>query len=214
MLAHHRRRRRGLLLVLLSLLFFAFFLIRAFESHISDFSYGYIPNSAQRTATKAVCMAVEDYLSANPVSYGDLARINCGENGSVTSVETDSAKINLLKAEITEAAQTEMEKIKTSTAKIPLGAFTKLSLLSNWGPDINLNYSLMGSVSSEIESSFESAGINQTVHHLRLVVTVKVITASLDYRGEMSFKTDFELAQSVIVGKAPDITGGYLCSKP
>lgn len=216
MLYRRRKRRRNYrwLAVLLSVLIFAVVVIKVFESHVSDLSYGYIPNAAQRVTTKAITDAVERYLGSNPPHYDDLATLHYSESGAVTAIETDSAKMNLLKSRLTRAAQDEVEKIKRCEVSIPLGAFTKLTLLSNTGPDITLNYSLTGSFDSEIISSFESAGINQTVHHLTLVVHSKIITASLDYRGELEFSTDFELCQSVIVGEVPNVNGGYVTAIP
>ena len=92
---------------------------------------------------------------------------------------------------------------------IPLGAFTGLSLISNYGPKIPLSYCLTGSFSAELQSTFESAGLNQTIHHIRLVVTSHIVTASVDYKDTMTFSTDFEIAQSVIVGDIPTTYGGY-----
>ena len=51
--------------------------------------------------------------------------------------------------------------------------------------------------------------MNQTIHHIRLVVTSKIVTASVDFDREITFDTDFELAQSVIVGQIPTTYGGY-----
>ncbi len=130
------------------------------------------------------------------------------DDGQPKSIETNSAKINMLKAEATRAAQDEITKIKHSEVLIPLGAFTGLTLISNSGPDIRLTFCMTGSFNSHLESSFESAGINQTLHHIRLVVTANIVTASVDYGDTITFDTDFEVAQTVITGEIPTIYGG------
>ena len=101
-----------------------------------------------------------------------------------------------------------MTQIKHSEIFIPLGAFTGLTLISNAGPDIRLSFCMTGSFNSHLESSFESAGINQTLHHIRLVVTANIVTASVDYEDTITFDTDFEVAQNLITGNIPTIYGG------
>ena len=83
-----------------------------------------------------------------------------------------------------------------------------LTLISNLGPQIPLTFCLTGNFNSRIESTFESAGINQTIHHIRLIISSHIVTASVDHSGEMTFDTDYELAQSVIVGESPTTYGG------
>ena len=202
----HKKRR--IILRLIVLLITIVFIIRFFESQVSDFSKSYFPAFARQTTTKAVCNAVEKVLADGDFSYDDLTDIRYSD-GSVSSVNTDPVKINLLKTRIVSAAEEECEKIHNNVMHIPLGAFTKLSLIANWGPKIPLSYCLTGSFSAELVSTFESAGINQTVHHIKLIVTSKVVTASVDYKDTLTFSTDFEIAQSVLVGSIPTTYGGY-----
>ena len=129
------------------------------------------------------------------------------KDGNVQAIETDSLKINRIKAEITRAVQKEIAKVYDNKIDIPLGSFTNVTVLSNVGPNIPVTFNLTGSFSSEIISTFEQAGLNQTVHHIRLMLTSKIMTTSLDYSGKITFTTDFEIAQSVIVGKIPSTYG-------
>ena len=191
------------------ILFIFMFLVHGFEKQISVFSKNYLPNFAQQITTDAICEAVEAQIDELNLSYSDLAELNYDDLGTVKSVKTNSPNINLLKAKVTQAAQSELVKIKHSEMKIPLGAFTGLSLISNYGPEIGLTFCLTGSFTSRIESSFESAGNNQTIHHIKLILTSKIVTASVDYDGEMEFDTDFEIAQSIIIGDIPTTYGGY-----
>ena len=59
-------------------------------------------------------------------SYSDIAKINCDKNGNVQSIETDSFKINRIKADITKAVQKEIAKVYDNEIEIPLGAFTNI----------------------------------------------------------------------------------------
>lgn len=198
----HRRLLRLALCVLLLLL-----AVRSFEKKAGDFSNRYFPAFARQTATKCVCNAVEKVLGDGNYTYGDFAAVRY-ENGKAASLTTNAAAINALKNKVVSAAESEAEKIHNSAVYVPLGAFTGLTLIANAGPKIPLTYCLTGSFSAELVSEFESAGLNQTVHHIKLVVTSRFVTASVDYKDTLSFTTDYEIAQSVLLGGVPTTYGG------
>lgn len=195
--------------IIISISMLIVFTVRAFEDKASTFGNDYIVTFAGQITTDALSDAVEDTLNNLNYDYDDFATVKYDENGTVKSIETNSKSINIFKAAVTKAAQTEVAKIKHSDMTIPLGAFTGLTLLSNYGPDVHLTFCLTGSFNSRIESTFESAGINQTIHHIKLIITSHIVTGSVDHKGEMTFDTDYELAQSVIVGDIPTTYGGY-----
>ena len=200
-----RRKRFFIIILLIMLLLWG---IRCFEKKASTFSASYLPAFARQVTTSAVCSAVEQVLSGGEFSYNDLTTVKYHE-GTVSAVETNSEKINLLKSRVVAAAEEEAEKIHNSAMYIPLGAFTGLTLIANMGPRIPLTYCITGSFSAQLQSTFEEAGINQTVHHIKLVVTSSIVTASVDYKDTLTFSTDFEIAQSVLVGAIPTTYGGY-----
>lgn len=205
----YKFKRYFLLLISASLVVLCVF---QFEKQVAVFSKNYIPSFAHRISTEAVCGAVNNVISELGLEYGDIANISYDNSGSIRSITTESSKINMLKAKATKAAQDELVKIKHSTMKVPLGAFTGLTLLSNSGPEVNLTFCMTGSFNSRIESSFEGAGLNQTIHQIKLVMSAEIVTASVDYDGVIKFETDFEIAQSVIVGEIPTTYGGYYAS--
>ena len=175
MLYRKRCKRKFVLLkkILLSVVLLIIGVTVFCEVHLSDFRPEYIRIQAEILSVNSVCDAVNNTLDKLNYSYSDIAKINCDKNGNVQSIETDSFKIN------------------------------RISILSNVGPCIPVNFNLTGSFSSEVISTFEQAGINQTIHHIKLLLTSKIMTTSLDYSGKITFTTDFEIAQSVIVGNIP-----------
>ena len=192
--------------MLLAALLVLFAAVRGFERQVGQFSQSYFPAFARQVTTKAVTEAVEEVLQGGGYSYDDLAAIRYS-GGSVSAIETNPNAINRLKNSVVAAAEQKAEEIHNSVMYIPLGAFSGLTLIANEGPKIPLTYCLTGSFSAELVSSFESAGINQTVHHIRLVVKAEIVTASVDYKDTLCFSTDYEVAQSVIVGGIPSSYG-------
>ena len=93
-----------------------------------------------------------------------------------------------------------------------MGNFSGLVFLSNFGPDIPFSVESSQTVSCEFQSTFESAGINQTVHHITITVTVELLIYSPFRIGEtVTTQSSFEIAQTVIVGTVPSYSGvvGY-----
>lgn len=212
MLYRKRRKRRFVLLkkILLTIILLTIGITIFCEVHLSDFRPEYIRIQAEILSVNSVCDAVNNKLDELDYSYSDIAKINCDKDGRVQSIETDSFKINRIKADVTKAVQKEIAKVYDNEIEIPIGAFTNVTILSNVGPCIPVNFNLTGSFSSEIISTFEQAGINQTIHHIKLLLTSKIMTTSLDYSGKITFTTDFEIAQSVIVGEIPSSYGSFL----
>lgn len=186
------------------------------EYQISDFKPEYIRIQAEILSVNSVCDAVNETLAEINYSYDDISKIRYDKDGNVKSISTDSFKINQIKSDVTKAVQREIAQVYDNEIQIPLGSFTDITVLSSFGPPITITFNLTGSFSSEIVSTFESAGINQTVHHIRLLLTSKIMTTSLDYEGKITFTTDFEIAQSVIVGEIPSAYGnlrGVYCDE-
>ncbi len=209
MLYRNRRRKKFAKLkkALLIVITFTMALVVFCEIHLSDFRPEYIRIQAEILSVNSVCDAVNSTLAKYKYSYDDIVKLSYSDDGCVQAITTDSFKINKLKTEITKSVQKEIAKVYDNQIDIPIGAFTNISVLSNFGPCIPVTFNLTGSFSSEIVSTFDQAGINQTVHHIRLMLTSKIMTTSLDYAGKITFTTDFEIAQSVIVGDIPTSYG-------
>ncbi len=211
MLYYKRRKSRPVVKIIrriiLSVLLSVLTVIVYCEIHLMDFRPEYIRTQAEILSVNSVCDAANSTIEMLNYNYDDIAKIVYSDSGIVQAIETDSMKINRIKSEITRSVQNEIAKVYDNDVDIPIGAFTNITVLSNWGPCINMNFNLTGSFSSEIVSTFEQAGINQTIHHIRLMLTSKIMTTSLDYSGNITFTTDFEIAQSIIVGQIPNYYG-------
>lgn len=210
LLYRQRREKRRFIRVkrfLIMLLLTAIAVLVICEHQLDDFRPVYIRKQAEILSMNTVCDAVEDSLERLNYSYSDLAVVRYSDVGDVQAIETDTLKINKMKSMISKQVEDDIEVIRDNEVKIPLGAFTYITVLSNYGPEIPVNFSIVGAVNSEIISTFESAGINQTIHHIKLIVTTKIMTTSLDYSGDIVFTTDFELAQTVIIGTVPNYYG-------
>ncbi len=205
MLYYKRKQRKHFKLkcIILTVIALIILIIAYCEYQLSILTPNYIQNQAEIIANNSVCKAVNHTIETLNYTYDDLAKLKYSDSGNVLAIETDSPKINRIKSEVTKAVEDEISKIYECELKIPIGCFTDITLLSNSGPEISINLNITGSFSCRIESTFDSAAINQTVHHIKLILTSNIIAASLDYSDKITFTTDFEIAQSVIVGTVP-----------
>ena len=130
-------------------------------------------------------------------------------NGSVAAISTNAAFVNAAKTYITEHAQDCIDRLsRTQGISVRLGNFTGLVFLSNFGPEIPFSVDSTQTVSCEFQSSFVSAGINQTVHHITVTVYVDLLIYGPIRVGEtVSTESAFEIAQTVIVGTVPSYSG-------
>lgn len=166
----------------------------------------------QTLSERAVTMAVDDYLAENPDIGESLCRISF-HDGSVAALSADTAAVNVVKTSVTKRAQAYIDELShTQGISTRLGSFTGLVSLLNVGPEVRLPVDSTQTVSCEFESTFEGAGLNQTVHHITMTVYVDLLVYNpFRIRQTVSTSSTFEIAQTVIVGSVPSY-GGVLSS--
>lgn len=196
-----RRKIRKYIAVFLTLLIlFTVYFELAVKHQLRDV----IIRDMQTLSEESITEAVDAFLSENAEAGEKLCDI-IYDNGSVAAISTDAAYVNEVKTYITEHAQENIDRLShTQGVTTRLGNFTGLVFLSNLGPELSFAVDSSQTVSCEFQSSFESAGINQTVHHITITVTVDLLIYSPFKISEtVSTESTFEIAQTVIVGSVP-----------
>lgn len=176
-----------------------------FEFKARDLVYNTVDNELEIIAQTSMDNAVIEVLDSIVTDYNDLVIAQTSENSKITSLQTDSKKLNLLKAEISNKITENISKGRRVTVRVPVGAFTGLVLLSSTGPEMPVSLRMDGSCTTTIESEFTSAGINQTVHHIYLYVEADVSLTCPIIAHETTIVTRYELCQTVIVGSTPNM---------
>lgn len=94
--------------------------------------------------------------------------------------------------------------------KIPMGAITKNSILSNIGPTIPIRLHYVGDVSSNITTEIKQYGINNAIIEVgvKLAVTAQIILPFLT--DKMTLECSIPLAIKMIQGKVPNYYGSGL----
>lgn len=199
-----KRRRLGLkgkFLLFLIMMAVVFFLV---DSQLRPLLESTAQSQATILSTRAVNDAVTEELAKQGVGYEDLVHVTQTSGGKVTSIESDVVQINLMKSKITSAIQDRLSENDIQSTGIPLGNLLGSNYLVGRGPLIPLKITLAGTVVTELQSQFLSAGINQTKHELTLSVKARIYIQMPGYYTTAEITTNFLVAETVIVGEVPD----------
>ncbi|MPQ43017.1 sporulation protein YunB [Clostridium tarantellae] len=135
--------------------------------------------------------------------YEDIIEIDKDNKGNITMIKADTVKLNTLATEVAIKSQQEIKEVGSIGVKIPIGYITKNNIMSYFGPTITVKMEPIGRVDVSYDSTFESAGINQTRHKIYIVVKTDLkIILPLDSR-EVQVKNEIPVSETIIVGEIP-----------
>lgn len=201
----YRKNRRNkkfiIILFLMLIVFISGFCL--FEYKAKHLVKHLVYNELENCATSALDSAVLDVLEDENIEYSQLINVSTDEEGRVKALETNTLEANRLKSRLSNEIVENIKNDKKATVKLPAGAFTGVVLLSELGPGIPVTLSYGGSINSTISSEFLSAGLNQTIHriYLHIDADVSLTNPIIDY--DCKIKTDYLIAETVIVGGVP-----------
>lgn len=163
-----------------------------------------IENKAKNLFTETVSNTVSDILSEEDIDYSDLVEIVTDSEGKVTSVQVDSAAVNLLSNKLSAKLSEELGSANDVSTQIDFGTLTGIRLLGGCGPDVNLVLRLDGGVTVNIREFFVTEGINQTLHSVRCEVTASVVAYIPGMSESIGISVEVPLVNTVIVGDVPE----------
>lgn len=162
---------------------------------------------SEATIRSITTVAVNDaiyYTLNDTIRYEDLIYIERDEAGNVTSITTDSLKINRIARDTAYLSQENLNKMCAEGIMVPLGALTGVEALSGFGQPINIKIIPISNVSCRFVSKFKEAGINQTLHSLYLETLSDISIILPSKSTNLASTTEVLICESVIVGKIPD----------
>ncbi len=204
-----RYRKRGLWHGLKVFLFVLIFLLIIVILYVYTIVTPLVLKVTNQTVSTVFMQAINDSvletLNEDGVTYSDFVDVSTDTEGNITSIELKTYTLNLFVAEITKFSQEKINSLCMLGTDVPLGAFTGISFLSDSGPQIKIKMLPLGSVSTQVNSYFESVGINQTSHTVLLSISASITIILPLYAHNMLISSDVIIAESIIVGKVPSI---------
>lgn len=160
--------------------------------------------------THAINEAV-NMVMADSYAYSDFVTIEKDDNNEVCLIYANSAMVNALARDMALSSQTKINSLKSFDVNIPIGTLSGIPLLGEKGPMVNIEVSPIGTVNCTFTSTFETAGINQTLHRIYINVESVVDLIMPTAHTEVSTSTPILLCESVIIGKVPQtfLQGGF-----
>lgn len=156
------------------------------------------------TATNMINDAVFNQLDSKLYDYSTLVTLTTDNSGNVTSIESNTANINRFKTMVSQQINDSLQQITYQDFGISLGTISAIPFLYGQGPKIPIRLEPHGTVETNLVSKFSSSGINQTLHQILLEVSVDITAIVPAYTTNVTVKTSFILAETVVVGKIPD----------
>ncbi|MBQ2904345.1 MAG: sporulation protein YunB [Clostridia bacterium] len=200
----YRRRNPVVFAVICSVIIFLISVL-LLDARLRPAVYELAAVEAYAVSSERVNTAVEKLLSSSAPAYSELIGINYNSDGAITGITTDIVKMNLFKAEVSNAVNREFEENSKTEIPVSLGTASGIVLFSGVGPHIEIDVGFSSSTHTDFENIFEDAGINQTQHSVMLNVETTVMLSLAGRRIPKTVETSFCVAQTVIVGSVPGV---------
>ena len=160
-----------------------------------------VSNASDRI-TRTVSCIVEDKMRSPEWLDSPFVTFEKDENGTITAIVTDTARVNILSADLLRAV-VAASKAGDLNLGIPLGDLLGSSLFLGRGPRIPVRVTLLTSSRVEVSNVLTDAGINQTRHQLLLTVQVDAdVLLPWEIRSAR-IVTPVLISETVIVGSVP-----------
>ena len=179
---------------IIAFLFFIFY--RQTCKHISEIC----EYKGRETANTIITNSIEKSLKGSTYDFINIKR----DGDTITSIETNSTAVNEIQNQIKNNINQSFKSIEDNKVSVPLGTLSGIIFFSGRGPKVNMELHQIGAVDTEINSEFQSAGINQTKHRIWLSVNVE-LSAVLPLKStDINVHNDYLIAETIIVGNVPD----------
>ena len=130
----------------------------------------------------------------------ELFTVTKDDEGNMSMVQADSAKINLLMSQISARLQESFQNMKKEEFSVPAGALLGSRFLSQTGPQVGITVIPLSVSAME----FETQGINQTKYKIYIVLTCRIKMAAPFSTRVFKTNSTILIAEAVILGKVPD----------
>ncbi len=163
---------------------------------------------SEATIRSITTVAVNDaiyYTLNDTMRYEDLVTIDRDAEGNVTSITTDSLKINRIARDTAYLSQENLTKMSAEGIMVPIGALTGIEMLAGFGEKINIKIIPISNVECGFVSKFESVGINQTKHSIYLEIVSAISIIMPTNTTNLASTIEVLVCESVIVGGIPDV---------
>lgn len=180
---------------------------RKYDEVMVELTRTQVTNSTSDLINDAIALQIAE----GNIDYERIVYFEKDTAGRITALKTNIGQINQLKTDTLNIINDQILSNEHSQMGIPLGSLFLPEFFSGKGPQIPVKILSIRNSDANFESTFTHAGINQTMHQLRLAVLIDVSVLVLGQTVSFTVSSDVVIAETVIVGAVPDTffdTGG------
>ena len=201
-----RKRKKGkkILIFLACVMIFAVFSVIYLNQKLDPLVCAAATPQIKAEMTRVINEAISEAMTGYEEK---LVSIRYGTDGKILSIETDSTKINLLRALVTEKINEKIKSYSEYTITISFSNIMDDEIVFGRFPSWRIPASVEpnGSAETTVKSSLTSAGINQSLHKITLSVKVRITAMLLISTVDVETDTDICIAETVIIGEVPSV---------
>ncbi len=195
------RRCLHILLLLLLIAGVLFLMLRKkYDAVIQELTRTQITNATSDLINDAIA----EQIRCGRIEYDRIVYFEKDVSGRITALKTNIGEVNQIKTDTLNLINDQILDHEQTQMGIPLGSLFFPELLSGKGPAIPVKILSIRNSDATFDSSFTHAGINQTMHQLRMSVLVDVSVLVLGETISFTVSSDVVIAETVIVGTVPD----------
>jgi len=162
---------------------------------------------SQRFVENEVSMIIDEEIKNLMLeeffSYDKITLITRDSDGNVTSVSINSVLVNNFANELDINIGERIDNADTIKNEVYLTGLIGADFLSGIGPKIPIRFQPVSVTNADISHSFEEAGINQTIHTIRLTVSVDIEILLPLAHSKITVISEMPIAQTLIMGNVP-----------
>ena len=155
---------------------------------------------------ETVVYAVKCELEEQSYTWDDFCIKIIGSDGSIASLNANTANISVMCADVVSRINSEVGHKKYVNIPVPIGSIIAPNYLSGKGFRVNVRAVPYVSVSADVSSEMQEAGINQTLHRISMTVVSDVQVICMSESVTFRRESRVILAESLIVGKIPIVS--------
>ncbi len=148
--------------------------------------------------------AVKNAVESEDLVYNDFVTLNYNENGNISSIVSNTAFINFFKTDLSIKAAQTVDQCGDFNLLVPWGTLLGSEIFSDKGLELKVESSTYGFAVTNVYSTFESVGINQTLHKIYVELTLSATAYIGNYKIDEKVTDQIPVAETIIVGDVPN----------
>ena len=200
-MTHAQRNRLRLIVAVTVILVSGLTLL--FRVRLAPMAEQLIETQVDNQASDAINAAIADQIAEGEFDYDRMVTIEKDANGNVAAIRTNIGELNRLKTSVLQRMDEELEQLSMEQLGVPLGSIFLPELFSGRGPLVPVRVLAVRTSDASFRNSFQSAGINQTLHSIYIDIHVCITILTWTGTSEINVDSAVVAAETVIVGTVP-----------